>query len=408
MSFIKAIFVRGVLYFALSIPMFSLASTEHGHTETKTEGPNGGTLLVDDDLSVEITIYETGVPPEMRVYTYRNGEIIKPKGVDLEVTLHRLGGVNDELTFIPEKNYLVSNEMVAEPHSYEVSVAVVTEGKQAEWHYESFEGRTTLSERIIRQAGIVVERSGPQTLKFNERLFGVVTPITGKIISVKPIYKGAVTDVLVSIGDSVEKGQTLARVTNAASGVGYDVVSPINGEITEQFVSVGEVVNEEVLFEIADLSSVWVALSAFPENIEKLEVGQIAEVSDLHKHQRARGKVIYIAPMMTGGHIARARVLIDNPAGHWRPGMHVKAEITTGERSVPLAVQVDAIQSFRGMPVVFAQYGNTFEVRMVELGDSDGIYTEVTDGLTPNTSYVIENSYILKADVLKDGASHDH
>ncbi|MGI0154397.1 MULTISPECIES: efflux RND transporter periplasmic adaptor subunit [Pseudidiomarina] len=408
MNFIKAIFTLIVLCVALSLSALSNASTEHGHTETETKGPNGGILLSDGDLSVEITIYETGIPPEMRVYTYLNGEIAAPKDVELSVTLHRLGDVNDNLSFTPENNYLVSNEVVTEPHSYEVSVAVSTKDHRATWHYESFEGRTTLSDRIIRKADILVERASPQTLELKERLFGVIAPVTEKIISITPTYKGKVTDVEVSIGDQVSAGQTLAKIINAASGVSYDVVSPIKGEITEKFVSVGEVVNEQTLFEIGDLSSVWVELSAFPENIEKLQVGQTAEVYDLHQHERVRGEVIYIAPVMTGGHIARARVLIDNPAGHWRPGMHVKADVNTRQRDVTLAVQVDAIQSFRDMPVVFAQYGNTFEVRMVELGESDGEYTEVTGGLAPNTPYVIGNSYILKADVLKDGASHDH
>lgn len=204
------------------------------------------------------------------------------------------------------------------------------------------------------------------------------------------------------------QGQALATITNAASGVAYKIESPINGELTERFVTVGEIADEQVLFEVVDLSSVWVELSAFPENIEKLQVGQVAEVYDLHQHKRVRGNVIYIAPAMTGGHIARARVQIDNSDGHWRPGMHVRADVITGEKEVALAVKKSALQTFREMPVVFGKFGNTFEVRMVELGESDEEYVEVLGGLTVGTNYVVGNSYLLKADVLKDGASHDH
>ena len=88
--------------------------------------------------------------------------------------------------------------------------------------------------------------------------------------------------------------------------------------------------------------------------------------------------------------------------------MHVKARIVTGEIPVPLAVRKIAVQSFRDMPVVFARFGNTFEVRMLETGLSDADYLEVTGGLKPGTEYVTENSFLIKADVLKDGASHDH
>jgi len=409
MKFTRTLFILMSLCALFSISSSSAyASSEHGHKETEAKGPHGGTLLSDGDVSIEVTIFESGVAPEMRVYTYRNNEIVQPDTVKLEVTLHRLGNVNDSLSFIPEENYLVSNEVITEPHSYEVSISVSIGSAQAKWHYESFEGRTTLSDRIISKANILVESAGPQTLKFKERLFGVIAPVTANTAEVKPTYKGKVSSVNVSIGDRVTQGQTLAKVINASSGISYDVVSPIAGEITERLVSAGEVVDDQLLFEVSDLSSVWVELSAFPENIERLQEGLVAEVFDLHQHERVRGEVIYIAPMMTGGHIARARVLIDNASGHWRPGMHVQADVNTHDRQVPLAVKTDAIQTFRDMPVVFAKYGNTFEVRMVELGESDGEYIEVTGGLTPNTPYVIKNSYILKADVLKDGASHDH
>ncbi|RUO30806.1 acetyl-CoA carboxylase biotin carboxyl carrier protein subunit [Aliidiomarina sedimenti] len=410
MNLIKSIFILLNLFIGLAVtqPTYASAESSHGHSETDVNGPNGGTLLTEGDFAVEITIFESGISPEMRVYAYSGGELINPAQVELEVVLHRLGKVNDTLNFTPEDDYLVSNSPVTEPHSYEVSVSASTQHNRGEWHYESFEGRTTLPDRIIEEAGIQVERAVPRTLKFKDRLFGVVAPVSGQMASVTATYRGTVSDVLVTVGEQVAEGQTLARVINAGSGASYEVVSPIAGEVTERFITAGEVANQQVLFEIVDLSSVWVELSAFPENIEKLKVGLQAEVFDLHQHERVSGEIIYIAPVMTGGHIARARVLIDNDHGHWRPGMHVQADVTTGERNVALAVNVDAVQTFRDRQVVFAQYGNTFEVRMLELGDSDGAYIEVKDGLAPNTPYVYGNSYLLKADVLKDGASHDH
>jgi len=149
-------------------------------------------------------------------------------------------------------------------------------------------------------------------------------------------------------------------------------------------------------------------MSAFPESIEKLKAGQLVTIKDLHQHEVAKGKISYISPMMTSGHIAQARAVIDNKEGHWRPGMHVKADIEVDNREVPIAVKSTALQSFRDMPVVFARYDNTFEVRMLEMGETDGEYIEVLGGLKPGTDYVTENSFLLKADVLKDGAIHDH
>jgi cobalt-zinc-cadmium efflux system membrane fusion protein len=88
--------------------------------------------------------------------------------------------------------------------------------------------------------------------------------------------------------------------------------------------------------------------------------------------------------------------------------MHVIASVVTEQIEVPLAVKRSALQTYRDMPVVFARFGNIFEVRMVQLGRQDEAYVEVTGGLKPGTDYVIENSYLLKAEVLKDGASHSH
>src|SRR5215216_2993448 len=54
-------------------------------------GPHGARLLSDDGLQVEMTIYETGVPPQFRIYPYDGAsKAIPPRDVDLVVELHRL------------------------------------------------------------------------------------------------------------------------------------------------------------------------------------------------------------------------------------------------------------------------------------------------------------------------------
>jgi cobalt-zinc-cadmium efflux system membrane fusion protein len=67
-----------------------------------------------------------------------------------------------------------------------------------------------------------------------------------------------------------------------------------------------------------------------------------------------------------------------------------------------------ALQSFRDWQVVFIQIGETYEIRPLELGRTDGQFTEVLSGLNAGDSYVVENSFLLKADLEKSGASHDH
>lgn len=395
----------------------SAASSDHLHHENEAisgkhpediKGPNGGKLITDGDFSLEITIFESGVEPEMRVYAYHDQQLISPSALKLSVTLERLGGTEDILTFNPEGQYLVSNQSVAEPHSYDVHIQAGFEDHQYQWEYDNHEGRTQISERQQRLANIKTETASSKTLTVTSNLFGVVSTAEDRIFNITAPYAGSVTKIHVNTGEQVTQGQTLLSIRNRSTLQTYTIKSPVNGEVSERLVSFGERADTQPLMIIRDLSQVWVEMSAFPEDIEKLAIGQTVTISDMHNHDSAMGKIEYIAPQMTEGHIARARVTIDNTEGHWRPGMHVQARIVTKEKSVSLAVAKQAIQTFRDMPVVFAKYGSTFEVRMVELGIDDGDYVEVTGGLAAQTEYVTDNSFLLKADVMKDGASHDH
>jgi cobalt-zinc-cadmium efflux system membrane fusion protein len=71
-------------------------------------------------------------------------------------------------------------------------------------------------------------------------------------------------------------------------------------------------------------------------------------------------------------------------------------------------VKRKGLQSFRDFTVVYAQIGNEYEVRMLDLGRQSGEWIEVLGGLDPGTRYVTTNSYLIKADIEKSGASHDH
>lgn len=90
------------------------------------------------------------------------------------------------------------------------------------------------------------------------------------------------------------------------------------------------------------------------------------------------------------------------------PGDLVQGQIDVEKIEVPLAVDNRGLQSFRNWTVVFIKVGDTYEIRPLKLGLSDGRYTEILIGLNPGDNYVVENSYLIKADIEKSGASHDH
>jgi len=385
---------------------------DHGHGATteveEQKGPNGGKLLQQGDIDLEVTIYESGIPPEMRIYVYQNDQLITPQNYQLQVVLDRLGGRQDQLNFAAEKDYQVGDQVIVEPHSYDVTVNLSLNGKKLQWQYDSHEGRAEIPQRLIELSGIETERAGPQQLIKTDTLFGVISAPADKVFELHAPYSSLVQILKVQPGDKVKKGQTLAVLKNTETLQNYSLKSPANGEVTAQYLNTGARTDNSAILQISDLSNVWVDMSAFPENIENLAIGQNVVVYDMHDHEKSAGAINYIAPQMTGGHIARARATIDNSEGHWRPGMHVKADIEVANRPMALAVKTSALQSFREMPVVFARYGNTFEVRMLEMGEQNDEWIEVLGGLEPGTEYVTGNSFLLKADVLKDGASHDH
>ena len=399
---------RIILAFITTIMAFTVFAAAEPEQPEERKGPHGGKLLEEGSFSIEVTIFESGIPPEMRLYVYRDAGPLAPEDVTVSVILNRLGGDQNIISFEPEQDYLVGDIEIVEPHSFDVELNATHGTDNYSFQYENHEGRTVISDRLLNLSGIQTEFADSRTLETTVELFGVISMPANQVYKLSAPYNGLIKNIAVKQGDRVKRGDPLITVQNAATLKTYTITSPITGEVTAQFRSSGDRAENGPIIEVANLDKVWVELSAFPADIEKLKPGQAVTVYDLHEHEIASSQIDFISRQMTGGHIARARAVIDNSNSHWRPGMHVKARIVTGETTVRLAVRKTAVQSFRDMAVVFARFGNTFEVRMLETGMSDADYLEVTGGLKPGTEYVTENSFLIKADVLKDGASHDH
>ena len=86
----------------------------------------------------------------------------------------------------------------------------------------------------------------------------------------------------------------------------------------------------------------------------------------------------------------------------------VKARITVDLQPTSLVVPLAALQKFRDWDVVFIRVGDDYEVRPVTLGKRDATRVEILDGLKAGDQVVIEQSYLVKADIDKSGASQDH
>lgn len=203
--------------------------------------------------------------------------------------------------------------------------------------------------------------------------------------------------------EDLEKG-SLKNLTHFIIRAAFD------GVIVRKHISPGEWVKEDAeIFVIADLSEVWVEITVYEKDLESVYLGQEATVRNGTSGLKAVGKVSYIGPLVgEESRTVKARVVVRNPEGRWRPGRFVKVHLVREEFSAPVVVPNDAIQTFHKWSIVFFQHEDQYEIRPLELGKTDGKLTEVRKGLSPGEKYVSRNSFVLKAELGKAGIAHEH
>ena len=447
-------------------------------------GPRGGKLFTDNDFSVEMTIFEKGVPPQFRIYLYEKGKLLPPTAATIAITLSRLGAPSQLFKFTPEADYLLGDQIVEEPHSFDIAIAAERNGRIMRWSYSQVEGRVQIPDAMLKSMGIEVLTAGPAIIKPKLKLPGEVIFNEHNIVRVVPRVPGMVTSVQGHHGQQVEKGDVLAVVESPmladlrsqyfvakkrlvlakttyerekqlweekisakqefllaqelwneaeialelastklralgvqpeSSRLGpdiahYEIRSPISGIIIAKAIALGEALKEDrEIYTIADVSTVWTAITVYPKDLNVIRVGQKVAVKATAYDVESEGTITYISTLIGGQtRTATARVELDNKEGKWRPGMFVNAELVAEEIQVPVAVSVEAIQTLRDWSAVFGRYDQYFEVRPLELGRSDGEMVEVLKGLTPGEQYAGGNSFAIKAELGKAGASHDH
>ncbi|MFT5500218.1 MAG: cobalt-zinc-cadmium efflux system membrane fusion protein [Woeseiaceae bacterium] len=392
----------------------SASGDDHGAVAQEAQdferGPHNGRLLRDGDFSLEITIFETGVPPEFRVYAFQNDQPIAPNSVDLSIELGRLGNQVDPFSFSAQSDFLRGDAVVLEPHSFDVSISARHSGSQYQWHYDSYEGRTQIEPDVASAMGIEVEQATNGLVRETVDLQGTVLPHPDAVTEVRGRFPGLVLSLEKTVGDSVRQGEELARVQSNESLQTYVVTAPQDGTVIERNASVGGASSDRPLYVIADMSRMVADFKIYPRDLDRVAVGQTVQVlTSVDSSTSIAGTIERILPTLNpNSRAASARVLLKDTDATWRPGQFVTGIAVVAEHNVSLAVRESGLQSFRDFTVVYARVGDTYEVRMLDLGRRDGEFVEVLGGLEPGATYVTENSFLVKADIEKSGASHDH
>lgn len=487
---ISVIGVGAALWLLGGEPDTSVAGEAEPGALDYPRGPHGARLLSGDDFQVEVTIYETGVEPHFRIYPLDlAGRPIPPSDLTLQVELHRLGGRVDRISFVPEADYLRGEAVVEEPHSFDVKVRAVRNGRTQEWTYSSVEGKVQLADETLKSAGIEIQAVGPREIATTFEVPGEIKTDETQVAHVVPRLPGVVTEVLKREGQSVQRGELMAVISSreladaksaymaavhhtefargrlereenlwrkkisaeqdylaarrdhdearlteqvaaqklvalglppgslaglpqapAESLPRYEIRAPIAGTVVERDLTIGEAVPaDRNIFVIANLRSVWIEAAIPARDLVRVRQGQAALVVAPDTGLEARGRVGFIGTLVgEQSRRAVARIVLPNTGGAWRPGSFVTVRLEQSSATVPLAVPVEAIQSFRDWQVVFVRYGDWFEARPLELGRSDGVWVEVLSGLTAGERFAATNSFAVKAEIGKLGATHDH
>lgn len=273
---------------------------------------------------------------------------------------------------------------------------------------EAHEDRAFISQEAAAAAGIRMATAVPVEIRETLTLYGHVRLHEERVYRPVARFPGMVREVRVRVGDRVARGATLAIVESNESLQRYEILAPADGVVLERHVNPGDAA-DGALFQLANLDELWVDFMAFPRQRARLAVGQPVHILGGHGDALLDAQINYLAPIAsqaTQGILVRA--LLKNRNTRLAPGLLVTGEVVVDKQLVPVAVRREAIQILEGRPVVFVRGAEGFEPRALALGARDHEHVEVLEGLAPGTEYVVANSYLVKADLLKSSAAHDH
>jgi cobalt-zinc-cadmium efflux system membrane fusion protein len=276
-------------------------------------------------------------------------------------------------------------------------------------HGHDAAGEVHLTSEQRERAGITVATAGPGELDAGVELPGEVRADGNRVAHIVPRFPGIVKDVRKDIGDRVRSGEVLAVVESSESLAPYSLITLIDGTIVEKHLTRGEAVDrDKQVFVVADLSSVWVDASVFQQDLARVRVGQRVRVLAAAGGPQADGELSYITPIVDAPtRTATARAVLPNDDGRWRPGMFVTVRALDPVQ-VPVLVPRDALQTVEGESVVFVHTEHGFAVRPVLRGREGATQVEVVRGLDAGERYAVTETFLLKAELGKGAAEHEH
>ena len=196
----------------------------------------------------------------------------------------------------------------------------------------------------------------------------------------------------------------LRRLTQEGKTTQYLTLrSPANGVVLEKPAIQGKrFMAGEVLYQVADLSQVWLLAEVFEQDLGRVRIGQSANIRvDAYPEKVLAGKVTFIYPTVTAeSRTAKVRIELANPQALLKPSMYARVEFKSAHgKGQALSVADSAVLDTGTRQLVLVQRAEgRFEPRPVKLGARGDGYIEVLDGVKAGEMVVVSANFLIDAE----------
>ncbi|MBI5920671.1 MAG: efflux RND transporter periplasmic adaptor subunit [Betaproteobacteria bacterium] len=318
-----------------------------------------------------------------------------------------------------------------------------------------------ISTEKVQKLGVRTEAASLRTLDKIVRAAGRIEPDERRLFTIAPKFEGYVERLHVNVtGQAVTKGQSLFEVYSpelvsaqreyaiAAQGVqslkeaggeaqnsmkqladaslarlkNWDISeeqvkalsksgeakrtltfrSPVNGIVTEKKAVQGmRFMPGEMLYQIADLSAVWIIADVFEQDIGQVKLGAKTQIKiNAYPGKVFEGAITYVYPTLKAEtRTVPVRVELANPGQLLKPGMFAQMELAVGEKAKVVTVSVSAVIDSGARQIVLVQLKEgRYEPREVKLGARSDNYIEITDGVKDGEAVVVAANFLIDAE----------
>lgn len=281
---------------------------------------------------------------------------------------------------------------------------------EGEGHGKEEAGESTkMTDEAAKTAGVEIATAGPVSIDDTTSISGRVEIAPEGKGEVRAWYPGRIMSLSAQIGQNVSKGQTLARVESSESLQTYSIPAGISGVIMEKNANVGDTAYDRPIYVIANPNALQASFFLFPRDAESVRAGQSVSIKTLGGQtiNATVSSLLSSVDPQTQTQTAIVK-LPASAAGDLRAGMAIEGKFVTSQTVAAVAVPTDALQTLEGKQVVFVKSGTTYTARPVQVGRQTQAWAEIVDGLTAGESYVSKGSFLIRADIEKSGAEHEH